>query len=565
MQKTGLSAIADSTYIYVTLTINVYSMKEFFTLLFLTALCGSGHAQSYTLQSNQVKATILANGGTFTDGTNGAFIPVQPGLQPISLLNGSGIWIAGFDGFGNLKGAVDRISSTDFQPGELDPVDPSQVGNLVQIWPVTCSDIEAQQQDYSDNGVIDNPNTNIFAFPGKGNNQFEQYNGPGIDLPFTNQGLAAYNDLNEQGLYDPLLGEYPAIEIRSCPLTFPAREMAWSVFNDALNVPHPSGMAKLDIEVQRQVFQMGSLHEDVRDKTVFVKYKLINRGADVLDSCFVGLYSDLSIGNPGDDYIGTMPDRKLVIAYNGDENDEGGFGTAIPALGIKLLRAPLAPAGEDMYEELGLHSTLSIDDPSNLNSAQIYNLLNGRLPDGSAGPVGGFAFPGNPGQANQPGTELALGNVPGKRRSLMSMGPFTLYPGAVNELIVAYYYSYEQGPFTVPEQVVGLIEWGDVIDVLFDNCLEDGGNSCDFITEAPEKPNPSGLMVYPNPASGQFTVESKGVAFSRIEMVDALGRTVREIHLPAPALKYGVPVNDLAVGMYFVRIDGYSIPLAIQR
>lgn len=565
MQKTGLSAIADSTYIYVTLTINVYSMKEFFTLLFLTALCGSGHAQSYTLQSNQVKATILANGGTFTDGTNGAFIPVQPGLQPISLLNGSGIWIAGFDGFGNLKGAVDRISSTDFQPGELDPVDPSQVGNLVQIWPVTCSDIEAQQQDYSDNGVIDNPNTNIFAFPGKGNNQFEQYNGPGIDLPFTNQGLAAYNDLNEQGLYDPLLGEYPAIEIRSCPLTFPAREMAWSVFNDALNVPHPSGMAKLDIEVQRQVFQMGSLHEDVRDKTVFVKYKLINRGADVLDSCFVGLYSDLSIGNPGDDYIGTMPDRKLVIAYNGDENDEGGFGTAIPALGIKLLRAPLAPAGEDMYEELGLHSTLSIDDPSNLNSAQIYNLLNGRLPDGSAGPAGGFAFPGNPGQANQPGTELALGNVPGKRRSLMSMGPFTLYPGAVNELIVAYYYSYEQGPFTVPEQVVGLIEWGDVIDVLFDNCLEDGENSCDFITEAPEKPNPSGLMVYPNPASGQFTVESKGVAFSRIEMVDALGRTVREIHLPAPALKYGVPVNDLAAGMYFVRIDGYSIPLAIQR
>jgi hypothetical protein len=187
------------------------------------------------------------------------------------------------------------------------------------------------------------------------------------------------------------------------------------------------------------------------------------------------------------------------------------------------------------------------------------------LPDGSAGPTGGFAFPGNPGQANQPGTELALGNVPGKRRSLMSMGPFKLYPGAVNELIVAYYYSYEQGPFTVPEQVVGLIEWGDVIDVLFDNCLEDGENSCDFITEAPEKPNPSGLMVYPNPASGQFTVESKGVAFSRIEMVDALGRTVREIHLPAPALKYGVPVNDLAAGMYFVRIDGYSIPLAIQR
>lgn len=562
MLKTGLPVVATRTYIYVTLTINVYSMKQLFTLLFLTALCGSGHTQSYTLQSNQVKATILANGATFTDGTNGAFIPVQPELLPISLLNGSGIWVAGLDGAGNLKGAVDRISSTDFQPGELDPLEPSLVGNLIEIWPVKCADLEAHLQDYSD-GVIDNPNAHIFAFPGKGNAQFEQYNS-GATLPFTSQALAGYYDQNNDALYEPVLGEYPAIEVRGCPQVFPVRELAWSVFNDALDVPHPSGMAKLDMEVQRQVFQIGSLHEDVRDKTVFVRYKLINRGAEVLDSCFVGLYSDLSIGNPVDDYIGTIPERKLVIGYNADGNDEGGFGTAIPALGIKLLRAPLSPVGDEIFE-LGLHSTLSIDDPSNLSSAGIYNLLNGRLPDGSPGPAGGFVFPGNPGQADQPGTELALGNVPGKRRSLMSMGPFTLQPGAVNELIVAYYYSYEPGPSTVPEQVVGLIEWANNIQNLFDNCLEDEENFCDFITEAPHPSNPSGLSIFPNPASGQFTVESKGAAFSSIEMTDALGRTIQEIQLGVPALKYEVRVTDIASGMYFVRVDGHSIPLAIQR
>ena len=539
-------------------------MNKLFTLLFLAALSGTGYAQSYTLQSNQVKATILANGATFTDGTNGAFIPVKPGLPEISLLNGSGIWIAGLDGSGNLKGAVDRISSTDFKPGQLDPIDVQMTGDLTGIWPVTCSDVASHIQDYSDNGVIDNPNTNIFAFPGKGNAQFEQYNALGIALPFTNQALGAYYDRNEDAVYEPSMGEYPALEVRGCPITFPAREMAWSVFNDALETPHPSGMQALRMEVQRQVFELGSPHPGIRNNTVFVKYKLINRSTDVLDSCFVGIYSDLSIGNPGDDYIGTIPDQNLVFGYNGDETDEGGFGSTIPVLGITLLRGPLSP-DDGTFSELGLHSTLSIEDPSNLGSAQIYNLLKGRQADGAPGPAGGYAFPGNPALTNQMETELALGNTPGKRRSLMSMGPFTLYPGAVNEVILAYFYTTAEGNLTVPQQVAATIDLAEEVHALFDACLDDGENSCDAVSEAPEQQNLAGLMLYPNPAGQQITVESKGGPFSRIVVTDVFGRSIQEIQLGAPSVKYQMRIDHLPSGVYSLRVDRYAMPLVVQR
>lgn len=531
-------------------------------LFFIFAFYGSLGAQTYTLQSNQVKATIHVNGAVFTDGQNGGFKPLQSGLPELTLLNGSGLWIAGKSPAGALKGAVERLSSTDFRPGVLDPFSGLPLETLTDIWPVFCSDLSQHWQDFTDNGTIDSPNPRVFAYPGKGNPFFSEYNPSAPELPFTAQALASYYDRDGDALYAPTYGDIPSVNIRGCFDIF-AEELAWSAFNDMQELPHTSGLAPLNMEIQRQVFVLKTLENTLLDNVVFVRYKLINRGAETLDSCVIGIYSDIAIGNPADDFIGSLPGQQMVFAYNGDDNDEGGFGINIPVLGMELLRGPLSPITQDSLGQLNLSSALSISDPENRNAAEIYHLLKGNLPDGTPAPGGGFMFSGDP---NLPGSnsEIAAGSTPGKRRSLMSTGPFELQPGAVNEFIVAYYYVYEPGASALQEISILLQQAQEVRD-LFDNCFENTQSSCSQLLEAPEGEEESGMLIYPNPAAEKITIESTKAGFSQIEIRDMLGRVIQRITLPASLLKYELQVGHLASGMYSLRVEGKGFPVVIQR
>ena len=534
------------------------------SLPILLSICSFGatlSAQTYTLQSNHVKATIHVDGAVFTDGQSGKFIPVQSGLPELSLLNGSGIWIACKDAGGTLKGAVERLGSTDFTPGVLDPVSGENISRLLDIWPVTCADLAQTKHDFEDNGLIDNPNPRVFAFPGKGNPFFTQYNPAAPNLPFTIQALASFYDLNLDAVYNPEYGDLPSADIRGCAGVF-ANELAWSVFNDRQAGPHPSGLSPVGMEIQRDVFVLAVPGSALLDNTVFVKYKLINRSTEVLDSCVVGLYSDIAIGNQNDDFIGSIPGQ-MVFAYNGDGNDENGFGMKMPVLGIQLLRGPLAQVDSFNTVELDLSSALAIPDPAGLSASEIYNLMKGRQADGSAGPDGGFVFPGDPNLSGAQ-SEIAAGSTPGKRRILMNTGPFTLLPGAVNEFIVAYHYAYAEGASSL-ESISTLLENAQNIRALFDNCFDATEPSCSAVLEAPEETKETGFSLYPNPAAQNITIESKDAPFSNIEIRDMLGRSIHQITLPAGTKKWDVPVGQLPAATYWVRVDNRAYPVVIQR
>ncbi len=533
-------------------------MKNLVTLTsLLLLLAASGQAQDYILQSNLVKAGVSTNGTMFE---NGQFIPQGTELPETSLIKGAGLWIAGLDPGGNLRGAVNRLNTTDFQPGVLSRLTNQPEGNLHRVWAVKCSEIATHLADYADNGVIDMPQSAIYSFPCKGNYFFSQYNAPDAFLPFTSQTFCGYFDQSEDAQYDPNHGEYPVVEIRGCPLQLRVAELAYTASNDVLATSHPSGMQAIGLEVQTQVFQVNT---PTLDKTVFVRYKLIYQGEVPLDSCFVGIYTDFAIGNDQDDYIGTQPASQLMYAYNGDEQDENVLEGQTPAVGVTLLRGPLSPISDIASVELGLQSALAVPDPSGMSPSELYNLLKGRLPDGTASPVGAFAFPGNPAN-NEPGTEIALGNTPGKRRGLMTMGPFVLNSGAANEIIVAYHYDYVPGA-THYEQTLGPQEITQAIRNAFDNCLQDVKSECSDLTEAPEEFVETGWNLFPNPANSEATLLSKNASFSRIVVTDVLGRTVKELKWEKPVAQYSIPLGDLPSGVYTVQANKQTLPLVIQR
>ena len=80
------------------------------------------------------------------------------------------------------------------------------------------------------------------------------------------------------------------------------------------------------MEVQTQVFAY-SASDQMADKTIFVRYKMINRSQEILVNTYVGVLADFAVGNPEDDFAGCDPDKRMLFAYNGDAVDEGGFGS----------------------------------------------------------------------------------------------------------------------------------------------------------------------------------------------------------------------------------------------
>lgn len=188
--------------------------------IFLLAFCAyssslfSQNPSSATLATNRVKAVFNANGALFTDFQNGQFIaPYTPGQPERSLLRAAGLWITGKDAQGALHGAVQLYNSS----GKSDFTNGTPDGLLEGVFRVTRAEIETFKADLADNGKIDNPQPGVMGWPGRYNPFFEEYN-MGQVLPANGWSQAGFFDKDGDAVYDPKKGDYPAIEIRGCPL-----------------------------------------------------------------------------------------------------------------------------------------------------------------------------------------------------------------------------------------------------------------------------------------------------------------------------------------------------------
>ncbi|NIT61381.1 MAG: hypothetical protein GWN00_35795, partial [Aliifodinibius sp.] len=143
----------------------------------------------------------------------------------------------------------------------------------------------------------------------------------------------------------------PAIE-DGCPNEVWGDQMLWSVYNDADPAYHVNmATAPLGVEIQQTVFGWSSTGAPVGN-LVFLRWLIINKSGQQLDSAYISIWSDPDLGDSGDDLVGCDSTLSLGYCYNSNNND-GEYGAAPPSVGYDYLQGPIVPSPGDTARFMG--------------------------------------------------------------------------------------------------------------------------------------------------------------------------------------------------------------------
>jgi len=359
-------------------------------------------------------------------------------------------------------------------------------------------------------------------------------------------------------------------------------ETLWYVSNDLDTAKSLSVFGSLPIGLEFQVTTWGYDSELLKD-AVFKKYKVINKGNNTADDMILGFWSDDDLGDAGDDYPGCDSLLNMGYIFNGDNDDQGFYGTPPPAIGRMIIQAPIIPAAATDSARFGegwrkgfLNLRMSayspgfknwiplpIDPPSGIydGTIEVHNLLHGlhNFGDSLINPHTGYGtiFPltGDPESATgwYCGTGWPGGPPTGDRRSLIPSGPFSLAPGDTNEFVIAVFL--QKGTDNL-NSVTKLKEYA--------NYLQQWYNTTP-ITDVKDQKNIIPLEFslsqnYPNPFNPSTIINYELPKISKVtlKIYDILGREVKTL-VDSEQLsgKYTTEFDgsNLASGVYFYRIN----------
>ena len=521
------------------------------------AACNPAKAISL-LELNNVRARIETGGVLWLDrGRQFPAYEVPKGSGNTVMYAGS-LWMGGEDVNGTLKLAAVRFraAGNDFWPGPLSEntaiIDAEECNKYDRFFSLSRQEVELFLA-YQESFASDPENIEI-NFPG--------YQVPETILNWPGNGdvskgqstfLAPFEDVNNDGIYNPQDGDFPKYSFssnkRECNQANADKSVylfgdytQWWVFNDKGDIHTESGADPIGMEIKAQAFSFSS--DDEINNMTFYNYELVNRSTQTLTNTYFGQWADTDLGCSSDDYVGCDVSRGLGFAYNGDNNDDncsGGYkpyGVSPPAVGIDFFEGPfqdfddqdnpldenyaIAAQGKGITyksmgigygdgivdnERFGMRRFLYHNNGSNDNSdpdkpIHYYNYLRGKWKNNAKFKYGGDAFdakkvfgPGYPCEFMFPGdtdplgfgtqgrslpdwTEVTAGNEPGDRRFLQSAGPFTLLPGATNNITVGVVYG--RGSTGNLSSIDVMKQADDKAQKLFDSCFE--------ILTAPEAP-----------------------------------------------------------------------------
>ncbi len=221
----------------------------------------------------------------------------------------------------------------------------------------------------------------------------------------------------------------------------------WCVYND-LNPRFRENVAStqrgMGLEVQQTTFAFD--RNDPLGNVVFLKFRIINKGANTLEDTYVSTWSDPDVGGPFDDLVGCDTELSLGYSYNATNTDSQ-YGSEPPAVGIDFFQGPIVPApGDTAYV-----SGVAVPDYRNLPMTSFNKYINGTDPESPVETYNymqGLTRYGAP-LTNPDGsvtTFFASGDPvantgwidsdPSDRRMFLTSGPFTMQPGDVQEVVV---------------------------------------------------------------------------------------------------------------------------------
>jgi hypothetical protein len=208
----------------------------------------------------------------------------------------------------------------------------------------------------------------------------------------------------------------------------------WCVYNDADPSVHNADEGRTDplgVEIQQTTFAFdwtGAL-----GNVVFIKFLIINKLSNRLDSTYVAVWCDPDVGGASDDYVGCDTTLSMGYAYNAT-NQDNVYGGTPPSVGYDFFKGPI---GDDDKELPMTSFNMYINATDPRATLESYNYMRGLDLHGAAviDPLTDrttkFMLPGDP-VANTGW----LDSDPADRRFMVNSGPFTMMPGDTQEVVV---------------------------------------------------------------------------------------------------------------------------------
>jgi len=491
-----------------------------------STLAGCAEPNAITIiDFNNVRARIYSGGDMFWDkATSAPAYEIPKGSNMHSMFLAS-LWLGGTDVNGQLRIAAQTYASqgVDYYSGPLDTSGTAEISaDECSKWDkhfiITKAEVQQHVAACLSGDCGDIPKS-IRDWPAHGNTALGQA-----------YYLAPFYDADGSAHYNPEKGDYPYYDLSSETGCNRSRDRepklfgdmtVWWVFNDKGNVHNETQADAIGMEIQAQEFAFAT-NDEINNMT-FTNYRIINRSTFTLIDTYFGTNFDPDLGNPADDYIGCDVQRGLGYCYNGDAFDEV-YGFSPPAIGIDFFEGPFQDPdgldnakggcdasinglnfedGEIDNERWGMRRFVYYNNAPGINGdptvgvgSQYYNYLKAFWKNGTNMVYGGdgtlngctgpfscapanFMFPGDTDPCgwgtggipqSEEWSEQAMNNVPGDRRFIHSAGPFTLEPGAENDITVGLVWA--RSSSSDPFQSVELVRLADdKAQALFDNCF----------------------------------------------------------------------------------------------
>lgn len=529
----------------------------FVLLCLIPCTCLAQWPASEWMEVNSIRARITPNGTLFTGGTLGGFRVPQsnaPDADKISLLHGVYPWVGGQDPAGNVFVSIGygSPSASDFFSGLVD------TGGYNRFWRVTGAEVQAHLADFSDNGVIDQPLPAVMEWPGHIEYEWSEWPVP----------LAPFQDMNDNGLYEPEKGEYPVAPKRFAHDLAIPDEMVFFAYHDVTPHTYSKGIP-LKLQFTCTLFAYNCPETPEVHNALFAHYRFRSYNYDRLDSVYLGFLMDFQIGNPVDDFIGSADG--IFYGYNGDTLDENRFGAHLPIVAMTAIMEPV-----DTFGIPAKHVFIPIyPDPAGaahpVQAKEFYTYLKGRFRDGTPLRRGGTgynptsgsppvccAFPDDP--SDSVGwSEYSAGNLPGNRRAVAAFGPVTImpFPSFGGDMSLAFHWG--RGDLSSPLSAYPALRafWRGLRNDLFTYHPSAGLPDCLRLTtsQAPDKMEES-PEIYPNPTPGIIRIKKAGQDLQQVSVFSITGHLVFTSHISGSNSEpdfWEISLPGLSPGIYLLK------------
>lgn len=514
------------------------------TLLLSTIAVQAQTFDTKSLEVNNLKISVQSNGDLHRNSDLTSVLTECPAGSGLSSIYAQSLWLGGYDENNELSVAANtyRQNGNDFYFGPVATTYNAAYNNRYNnVWHLTRDEIELHINNYSSAGYI--IPDNIESWPGNG-----------IVTNGEAQNLAPYEDINNNDLYEPELGEHPLIR---------GDEALFVIYNDD-RVSHTESLGnKFGAEIHLMLYAYSNSEDAHHNNVVYSHYEIYNRSELTnFSNLYVSSWLDFELGDGLDDYVGTHTTKNMIYTYNGSALD-GEYGNNPPAYGYMLLNESLT--NSMIYSNSNDFVTGNPNSPSDYyyymksfwrNASPLINPI-----DSSVSP---FVYPGNSDTLNYANwSEINTSNLPSDQRMIAS----TLVPNfdSGDKLCFDFASIYARDTSLNPlEQIENLFDIADDVQNFYNSQYDDCNDVSDLEIIEWAVDNKNGLFISQN--NNLMTINAKEPLNQdlTIRVIDVLGKSILYTQLQKGATSIDINLPESGQQIYFIQCHNSEINKSIK-